>query len=375
MALQKREQTTQSDSLLGVIETLFRRKKEIMITCAVAAVLSIIVSVILPEYFKGVTTFYAASTDLAAPERIFGEISSDAMEYYGESADVDRVITIAESSELVDFMIDSFNLYERYDIKMNEKAPYYVRLKFFDLYNIKQTKYDAIQLSIEDKDKEVAALMANTARNKTSEILTRLIKESQSSVLKTYETSLKEGERYLEIMNDSLRNTRERYQVYNTLTQSEGISNALTVARQKLLVNEIELAELKKQGRIPRDTIIRRNAVIEATKQQISALEAQLNTFNKGSAKVTYLETLQEEASEQLAEDRERYKKYQAALNEDFPTIHVVEAARIPIIKSRPIRWLIVVASTVIAFILSVLAVLLLEQYKDVDWKKIVTAK
>lgn len=375
MALQKREHNSEQDSLLGVIETLFKWKKQIIICCIATAVLSAVVSLILPVFYKGTTTFYAASADLAAPERIFGEINSDAMDYYGNSEDIDRVITIAKSNELVDFMIDSFNLYERYDITMNEKAPYYVRQKFFELYNIKQTKYDALELSVEDKDKELAAQMANTARQKISEILSRLIKDSQRSILKTYTSSIFEGEKNLSVVNDTLRAMREKYMVYNAETQSEGISSAMTSAKQKLVINEIELAELKKQGRVHRDTVIKRNAIIEATRRQIQYLEEQLGLFNAGMAKVSYLETLQEEAADELAKDKERLKKYQSALAEQFPTVHIVETAKVPIIKSRPIRWLIVAASTIVAFILSVIAILLIDAYKDVNWQAIINGK
>ena len=376
MALQKNEQSPEiKENILGVLETLFKWKKEIIYTCVATAVLSIIVALLLPKYFKSTTTFYAASTDLASPERIFGE-ANDAMEYYGEAEDIDRVITIAESNEVTEFMINKYNLYERYDIDSTDlEAPYYVRLKFADMYKLKQTKYDAIVLSVEDKDPKVAADMATTARNKTSEILSRLIKESQNEVLNTYRGSIAEGEKNIVVVNDSLQRTRDRFKVYNTQSQSAGISRAMQQARGKLLINEIELEEMKKQGRINRDTLVRRNSIIAATKYQIKELEKDLNIFNSGMAQVTYLETLQEEASEQLSEDKERFAKYLAAYNSSFPTIHVVENARIPLIKSRPIRWLIVVASTIIAFIMAVLGVLVLDQYRDVNWKKIINAK
>ena len=376
MALQKREQSPEvKENILGVLETLFKWKKEIIYTCVAAALLSIVVALLLPKYFKSTTTFYAASTDLASPERIFGE-ANDAMEYYGEAEDIDRVITIAESNEVTEFMIDKFDLYERYDIDTSKvEAPYYVRLEFADMYKLKQTKYDAIVLSVEDKDPKTAAEMATAARNKTSEILSRLIKESQNEVLNTYRNSIAEGEKNVVMVNDSLQRTRDRFKVYNTQSQSAGIARAMQQARGKLLINEIELEEMGKQGRINRDTLVRRNSIIAATKFQIKELQKDLDLFNSGMAQVTFLETLQEEASEQLSEDKERYAKYLAAYNSSFPTIHIVENARIPLIKSRPIRWLIVVASTIIAFIFSVLGVLILDQYSDVDWRKIINAK
>lgn len=376
MTTEKRKQPEGvQENILGVLETLFRYKKAILYTCAAAAIISIVVSLLLPVYYKSTSVFYAASTDLASPERIFGNVNA-AIEYYGQPEDIDRVITIAESNEVTDYMIDRFKLYERYDIDTtSELAGYYVRLAYFDLYDLSQTKYDAIQLAVEDKDPVVAAEMANAARNKTAEILVRLIKESQDQTLSAYRTSIGEGEKNVVIINDSLQRTRNRFKVYNTKSQSAGISNALQKARSKLLINEIELEEMQRQGSVPRDTIRKRNAIIAGTRYQIEELNKDLDLFNQGMAQVDYLTTLQEEISQQLSEDKQLYKNYLAAYNSTFPTLHVVETARPPIIKSRPIRWLIVAASVFIAFILSILAILLFVQYKDIDWKKIIHAR
>lgn len=363
------------DNILGVLETLFRYKKEIIYTCLAAAVLSIIISLLLPTYYKATTSFYAASTDLASPERIFGE-SSVPMNYYGKSEDIDRIITIAESSEVTDYMIDTFNLYEKYDINpQSELGAFYVRLAFFDMYNLQQTKYDAVRLSVEDKDPETAAAMANAARNKTSQILRRLIKESQYETLKTYERNITGNEKNILTLNDSLRVVRDRYQVYNTESQSEGIAAALQKARSKLLLNQIELEEMQKEGRLKRDSLIKRNAIIAATTAQIEELGKNLDLFNQGMAGVMSLEALQRQSNRELSQDKERYAKLLSAYNSYFPTMHIIEEADVPIIKSRPIRWLIVAGSVAAAFIFSVLGVLLFEQYKDTDWRRIVNAK
>jgi hypothetical protein len=53
----------------------------------------------------------------------------------------------------------------------------------------------------------------------------------------------------------------------------------------------------------------------------------------------------------------------------------LVEAAEVPIYKSRPVRSLICIGEVFIAFILSVIGVLILDVYKDVNWREIVNAK
>ena len=92
-------------------------------------------------------------------------------------------------------------------------------------------------------------------------------------------------------------------------------------------------------------------------------------------AKVDVLNRQHVEASIQLSEDKERYKQIQAAYNSDVSAIILVEKAQVPVVKSRPVRSLIVIGAVLIAFLFAVIGVLLLDNYKDVDWKKIVHAK
>ncbi|MBT8218774.1 MAG: hypothetical protein KJP00_03065, partial [Bacteroidia bacterium] len=164
------------EDLLGVLQVLYRWRKPILFTTMAAALLSIVIALILPKYYQSATTFYAASPDLNKPDIVFGDINTN-FDYYGSDADIDRILTIAQSNELVDYMVDSFRLYEAYDIDPdNSKAPHYVELNFQKLYNVIRTPFDAILLEIEDKDPALSARMVEAARGKINEIATGLIR-------------------------------------------------------------------------------------------------------------------------------------------------------------------------------------------------------
>jgi len=364
-----------NDNLLGVIETIFAWKKEIIIVCAIAFVGSAIVAMLKTVYYEASTTFYAASPDLAAPEFIFGGVS-DAMEYYGKDSDIDRVLSIGKSGELAQYLINKYDLYNHYDVDTADmKAPYYVRLIYDDLINIKQNKYDAIVFSVEDEDRELAATIANDARGKIDEIGQRMIKESQKKVLDTYRANIQEKQNALAILNDSLENTREKYGVFNTETQGQVLSSSLGNARARLERDLSRMEAFKGLGGRWRDSVNYLKAVTTAIGNEVAVLQSRLEKFNAGLAPVDVLQQLHEEAREKLGEEQERYKQINTVYNSYFPTIHVSEPASIPVIKSRPLRTLIVVVSTLIAFILSVIGVLILDTYKHVNWRAIVNAK
>ena len=363
------------ESLLGVLQTLFKWKKPIILTTLVAAIGSVIIVLLLPVYYQSATTFYAASPDLAMPERMFGT-TNEAMEYYGEDEDIDRIMTIATSNELADYLIRTFNLYEHYDIDTNNiKAPYYVRLKLDKLYKVQKTKYDAIQLSVEDRDKQLAAAMASAARAKIDEIGQRLIKNSQSELLKAYESNIAEKELQLDQLNDSLEMIRSRYGVFNTETQSELLATLLAEAEAKLNNSTARLQVYQSSQNVPRDTITNLKATIQGAQQEVNGLRERLNQFNRGMATVEVLVQVHLEASKQMGEDKERYKQIKTAQVSPFPAIHLVEEAAIPIIKSRPKRMIIVMATTALAFLFSAVGALIFDTYRDINWRTIVNAR
>ncbi|MCC6726300.1 MAG: hypothetical protein IT258_17465 [Saprospiraceae bacterium] len=363
------------DNLLGVIATLFKWKKIILYTCGATAIGAAIISLILPVYYKSTTIFYAASPDLAVPASIFG-ISAEAPEYYGTESDIDRILSIANSGQLVAFMVDSFDLYQRYDIDpKSQKGAYYVALEFEDHFDVVKTKYDAIELSIEDQDKEMAAKMTNAARNFINDTAQRLIKESQAKTVKTFEDNITQKDADMRAMNDSLQRVRVRYGVYNTKAQSENLSELIATGEAKLNLSKAKMESWLKNGFNRKDSIAILRGNITGYEAQLAQLYARLDTFNKGMAQVDYLVESQLQSSEQLAEDKEHYKMSLAAFNSPFPAIFLLEEGQVPVIKERPKRALMVVAATVIAFIFSVLGVLIFDTYRDVNWREIISTK
>lgn len=359
------------DNLLSVIETLFRYKSLILKTCGAAVVGSIIVALLLPVFYKSTTVFYVASTDLANPDKMFGDGVTETR-YYGTSEDIDRIMTIAEGGEVVSFLIKKFNLYEHYGIdSTGAMARYKIQEKFGKLYNVEKTKFDAIELSVEDEDKNMASEIANAARTKIENISTRLIKESQAQQLATFANSINESESSLKTIGDSLIALRSRYGIYDPETQGETISGLFAGAQLQQSKLEGKLEAYKKTKGTPRDSIRKVTAELSGTNAQLAALEKRLNLFNEGSSTVISLSDQHETARNQLSWDKERKKHIKAAFDATSPAIHLVEKAEPAVVKSRPIRGIIVIASALLSFLAVVLGILFYENYKEVDWRRI----
>lgn len=346
-----------------------------MLTCGSVAVLALIILFLLPDYFKSTSTFYSASPDLAVPEAIYGT-GATSLRYYGTDEDTDRILSIAKSDQLMGFLIDSFNLYEHYEIDTSHQlAEFKVKEELEGLYNVKRTKENAVEISIEDEEKELAAKMVNAARIKINEIGQRLIKESQQKVLETYNQNLEDREQELSELSDSLRDVRQKYGIFNTITQGEVLASLVVKSEARLQANQVKLDVLRNSARAPKDTIAVVNAMVKSYEKEVEYINEKLDLFNEGLAKAEVLGRTNKEATEQLSEDKERYKQFLSAYESDFPAILLLEAGGIPVKKSRPVRSLILLVTLIVTFIFCVIGVLIHDLYKEVDWNAIMAGE
>lgn len=360
-------------SLLGVLRTIFTWKRPILIITLSAAIGTALISLLLPNFYQATTVFYAASPDLAKPEILFNRGSQLRSFYYGGENDIDRILTIGESAELLNFLVDSFALYQHYDINPDRpKAQYHVQEELLDLYEITKNKRDAIELSVEDTSPEQAAHMANAAREKINQLAQQLIKKNQQRTLKAYRDNIRVKKRELLTLGDSLAQLRARYDIYNIESQSELLADRSSSAKATLVRNERRLSVLKNNRSIPRDTIAYLEATVSGMRDQLDSLKAQMDRFRQGMSLVLQMEKQYVEANQTLSEDRERAKQLEATYQSDIPAVILVEEASVPIVKSRPKRSIIVIAAGLIAFTFSVIGVLLFSTYRRIDWRSIV---
>ena len=209
------------DNLLGVLGTMIRHRKILLRFAVLSGALTAVISLLLPNYYASTATFYAASPQLANSELTFGNTGMVA-DYYGNEHDLDRLLTIAESNELVDYMVNRFQLYIHYDIDSTKiKAPHKVREHFRKLYTVEKTKADAVEITVEDTDPQYAATMVNAAMSKINAIASRLTREGPGKQISGFETLMADKKNMLRTYDDSLVRLRDRYGIIDATSQGE----------------------------------------------------------------------------------------------------------------------------------------------------------
>lgn len=364
----------EQDGLIGVLQTIRRWRKAIRNVCGLALVGSLVAVLLLKDYYQATTIFYPASPQLATPELMFGS-AGQATDYYGGDRELDRLAEIANSEELVNYMVGRFDLYAVYgQDSTKNKGRAKVREIFRGLYAATKNKNDALEISVEDTDPQRAADMANAARQQVDAIAKRLLKESQAKLLAAFDRNVAAKRTELAVLGDSLRRLQNKYGIYDTEVQAELLSQEIVGAEANITKFRGALEILENNPLIRRDTIEFIKANLRAAERQRQKLaapgggELSLNRFTEGQPQVYVLKDLHFQARKQLSFDLERYYHIKSAYETDIPALLVVTPAETPHIKSRPKRSVIVIGAVLAAFLFTLLAALIADAYRDVKW-------
>lgn len=360
------------ENLLGVVRTLWRERRRILAVVLIAAVGAALISLLLPDYYKAETTFIPLSPEQSSPESLFGNTNSRT-QLYGNTNDLDRLMAIAESNELLDFLVDSFDLYTHYDIDPKGlRASVEVRNYFRSLYSVGKTVQDVITLNVEDREPVKAAQLANAARERMDFLSRKIILDAQGLNAGVLEREIEQKTSELNTILDSLNLLKDSYKLYDVASQTAMLSQQFADVQQEIVSARAKIATYKSQNTpMARDSVAKLSADLSGYVQSRISLDSQLVQLAKGTGPIQRLQDRRNTLTSYLANDTERLKRVQAALAAQQPTLALLERAQVPVIKSRPARSLLVIAAGVLGGFFAAVVLLLMAQGRRYAWEEI----
>jgi capsular polysaccharide biosynthesis protein len=293
----------QSNDLVRLIQIIYKwRKPLIVVTVIVGIASSVFTWFFMPDYFKSTVNFYPSNPIMTDRQVLFSNSSGEIeIDYFGSAGDVDRILTIANTSGIIDYIINKYKLMEHYGYdSTKEMARYNTKKEFLSNYSSIETEYGAIEISVWDQDKNLASDMANhiveTIDNHNKSMLLR----DKKLVVETFKNQVAEKETLVSKLTDSI-------------------------------------AVLKKTG---------------ASSETLMVVEGKLTG-----------------AVEDLMNNKKILEQNQTAVNTDFSTVHITEAAYPGIRKDKPVRSLIVIGITLGAFFFMVILAVMTENYRKIKSK------
>jgi len=322
-----------------------------------AAVVSIVVSLLMPNVYRSTAVFIPTNPQTADPDRVLEDNVTlrNKLELTGRAEDLDRVITIGESQPVAEAIIKKFDLYKHYKAGPagDDNADNFVLSEFSSNLSIVHNERDAIELTFSDKDKNMAAAVANAMVYAIDTVNQQLTLENRRTVLNLYRTRYESLKSDFERSRTELLAARRRYGIFDLEMQGRYLA-------KQLVETEAALRKAEASGG---DVAGLRRAVRGLTRADLgNALN--LEHFVNGTDSISMLSTRMGDLRNRLAAARANYETAEVSIKGRLSSIYQVQKAYPATKKFKPVRSLIVIMSVVFTFVLSVVAVALLELYR-----------
>ena len=246
---------------------------------------------------------------------------------YSDESETEQMLQIINSQSITDSIIEKYDLWSDYKIDKNFKfAKTYMINEYHSKIKIGKTPYEAVSITVMDKDPFVACNIAkdilNFYDNKVHDLHTQKVGE----VVTMYERQLKEKQRNI----DSL---KKRYTDICTTYGISDISSQTREATKSLLSGSVKASEM------------------QANLEQYVAELIDLHTKIAAEGN-TYVATKVE--YEQNLRFFNSQLTYSNIITEPFPADK----------KAFPVRWVVVALSALGALLLSIMVIFIIENRK-----------
>jgi capsular polysaccharide biosynthesis protein len=358
---------------LSVFEFLWKWKAPIGWVCFAAIITSSIFSApwfVKPKY-KSSVIFYPSTTNSISKAVLNDDLKEDPLQF-GEEEQSDQLIQILQSDVIREQICSTFKLMEHYEIPSDAKdAIVRLQRQYDENIKFKRTEYMSVVIEVLDTDPSLAAKIANEIARLLDVTKNKIQKEKAVKTLLIVEQTYNKKKKEVAALSDSVTAYR-KLGLYEYTLQAEYITKEMVQLNSMASQEEARLGVLKESNVAPNDTMyINARARFAGAKSALIKLQKEEDIIKKyGSAFMSALVALDVNQRE-LARLSLLYEKAKVDAEEELPVKFVVNSAKVSHKKAWPVRWLIVLLSTLGAFLLSIIVIVSVENYRLLKWKPV----
>lgn len=322
-----------------LVKFAWEKKWTLIIICFIAGITSIIVSLQMPDRFKStVVMFPAASISVAKSlvETSSISMSSQGILSFGREEDGERMLQILNSIQIKSHIMEKFDLLNHYEIDFDKDKFPYTKLenKYKNNVKFRQTEFLSIEITVFDEDPAYAADMANEIAMYIDSTVHNMQKERAVEAYKIVEKAYNSAQLEITVLSDSLQKIREL--------------GVIDYQSQAAALNEAYAAALTK-----------------GNSSSVRAIENKLNILSKYGGNYVELSAKLESSIERLGMLKDKFAAAKVDVEQMLPQIYIVDTAQIAERKTEPKRSIIVFMSTLSAFALALLALIIYDNSKS----------
>lgn len=327
--MNKKASPTDDFDSLNVIYFIYHWWKQLATVCFSAIVISSIVALTISDRYKSTVVLFPATTNSISTV-LLSEIntSKDDLLKFGEEEDAEQMIQILNSNEIRTRICEKYDLMKHYGINANDKLK---NTKLMDIYSdnvsFKLTEYMSVKIDVLDNNPKLAADMANDIANLLDSVKIKIQHERALEVLKIVERAYQNKKEDLEKLNDSMR-ALSNHGIYDYESQSERTIQQYNIAIAKGDQRTIKALEEKLR------VISEYGGVYVALRYEVELQEKVLNTL------------------------KTKYEEAKVNSDQILPQKFIVSKAFPAEKKTYPVRWLIVLLSTLSTLFITLIIII-----------------
>lgn len=358
--------------VLDMLIVVAKRKWFVLKFVGAAAALAILVSLLLPNLYTGETRIMPPqqnqSMSITAMLGQLGPLASLAGKDMGLLKNPsDLYVSVLQSRTVADDLIDRFSLMRVYDQKYRVDT----RRRLADRSGIKAEKDGTITVTVEDRDPQRAADLANAYVDELQRLTKTLAVTEASRRRIFFEQEMKHASDDLANAEEALKATQEKTGIIFLEPQSKAMITMAASLRAQVAVKEAEVASMRSYATPDNPDLVRAQQELAALQGQVAKLEGGPGKRGIGdipledvpSAGLEYIRKYRNVMYHQALYEL-LTKQYEAARideGRDSVMVQQLDPALRPEKKSSPKRGLIVLTVTFLALLLAILVVFVQE--------------
>jgi uncharacterized protein involved in exopolysaccharide biosynthesis len=370
---QKNEMMVEEEeiNLLELLQVVVRRKRMIAKVCGGAAVLSIVISLFLPN-------IYSATARVLPPQKETGGGLAALLGQAGGLAGLAAGMGLGGSGDLYLGILKSRSVADavikRYDLakEFKTRTPDDTRKALEGIVKMQAAKDGIITVTVDDKDPQRAAALANAFVEELGRKSVQLNLTKAGTERAFLEKRLEMVKDDLKRAENDLRSFEEKNKTIKIDSQAAASIQGIARLKAEIISREVQLASLRSYQTDESPEVKLLQAAVGKLRTQLGRLagsgsggEGIPNIGNVPNLGIEYARKMrevkiQEAIFEQLTKQYEVAKLTEA---KDSSSIQVLDDAVVPMRKSKPKRALIVILSTVTAFFIAVFAAFIQEYF------------
>jgi tyrosine-protein kinase Etk/Wzc len=337
---------------------------------AAAAVVAVAAALLMPNIYTARTTLLAPGSQQqsssAAALAALGSLGGLAGGISAKTPD-ELYVSLLKSDSVQRALASRFNLMQRYEAKT------YEGLRKEMAANIRVTsdkKSGVLTVEVDDKEPQFSADLANAHAAEVTKLLGRLAVSEAQQRRVFFEQQLKDTKENLIQAEQSLRSVQEKSGMVVLDKQAEAIITGVAQLKAQIAEREVRLRVMRTGATSENPDVLRLNSELAGLRAELARMETASPGAATGSidipvgklpaAAVDYIRARREvKFQETLLESMLRQFEI-AKLDEakEGPALQQVDIAQRPDRKSKPARAVIVLATTLLAFLGSSLFVI-----------------